>query len=96
MKEGTHSDEEIRRRNARNALERYTHYYERYHAHDVARKKANEALTGSLQHAVAQVSEVTKLPLGQMRFLGEARPLPTPCRFSSPHILRSPVFASSG
>jgi hypothetical protein len=35
---GKFTAEEMRRSTARASLERYTHYYERYHAHDVARK----------------------------------------------------------
>ena len=78
MRKGEHSEEELRRRNARNMIERYTHYYERYHAHDVARKKVADAMAGgdersALAETFRRVTNATKLPDGQLRFLTDVR-----------------------
>jgi hypothetical protein len=38
------SEEEIRREGAREALQRYHHYFQRFHSHDQARKKVLESI----------------------------------------------------
>ena len=76
LQQGMHSEEEAKRQNARSYLERYTHYYERYHAHDVARRKARDDGTQRLPRDVQQLVQATHLPEGQLRFLFEVRSEP--------------------
>jgi hypothetical protein len=68
---GTLTEEENRRKEARKALERYTHYYQRYHSHDMARKKAQDVLTRKIADIFKKLIEVTKMAEGQLRFLAE-------------------------
>jgi hypothetical protein len=96
LREGRFSAEEMRRRAARESLERYTHYYERYHAHDVSRKEATRLLAESVSDQLRRVSGTTQIAESQLKFIIEVcfcgvengrvkheRRLQTPCVGSS-------------
>ena len=71
MREGRFSAEEMKRRAARESLERYTHYYERYHAHDVSRKEAARLLAESVSDHLRRVSTTTQIAESQLKFIIE-------------------------
>lgn len=73
MREGRFSAEEMKRRAARESLERYTHYYERYHAHDVSRKEAARLLAESVSDHLRRVSTTTQIAESQLKFVIEVR-----------------------
>lgn len=76
LREGKFSVEEMRRKAARESLERYTHYYERYHAHDVSRKEAARLLSESVSDHLRRVSITTQIAESQLKFITEVRPAP--------------------
>mmetsp|Transcript_2487 Transcript_2487/g.6456 ORF Transcript_2487/g.6456 Transcript_2487/m.6456 type:complete len:589 (+) Transcript_2487:139-1905(+) len=81
-KKGDYNDEHKRRENAKNSLERYMHYYERYSAHDRARKKAQEDLVLHSEDStmMEKLSELTKTPTSQLKFITDAWSQVVDCR----------------
>lgn len=59
----------MQRKAARESLERYTHYYERFHAHDVARKEASRLLAESVGTNLANISSTTQIAENQLDFV---------------------------
>lgn len=63
----------MRRKAARESLERYTHYYERYHAHDMARREAARLLAESVGTHLANLSSTTQIAENQLAFVIQVR-----------------------
>lgn len=71
---GGELDEETRKREtARNLLERYTHYYERWAAHDLAHKKAiqdrNKEAEGSEESTIGCIRSHSLFPEHDVKFI---------------------------
>ena len=73
-KSGELSDEHKRRENAKNSLERYMHYYERFAAHGRACQKAleDQRLTAEGADYLEELSEMTQIPVSQLKFITDA------------------------
>lgn len=71
--EGDFSKEEMRQRNAAMSIERYTHHYERYHAHDRSRLAAIADLEAARTTGLAEISALIKTPESQLRFVLQVR-----------------------
>mmetsp|Transcript_12046 Transcript_12046/g.25888 ORF Transcript_12046/g.25888 Transcript_12046/m.25888 type:complete len:532 (+) Transcript_12046:91-1686(+) len=66
-------DEESRRReNAKQSLERYMHYFERWDAHHKARDKAKSDAASTAKQQLEVLSECTKTPVSQLKFVMDA------------------------
>ena len=59
-KKGTFDKEEARRSHAKTVLQRYTHHYERYYAHEQAQKRTAEEQGGALTEAMRHIEECTR------------------------------------
>jgi ariadne-1 len=81
-KKGEYNEAHKRRENAKNSLERYMHFYERYSAHDRARKKAMEdqALHSEGTAMMERLSGLTKIPTSQLKFISDAWAQVVDCR----------------
>jgi hypothetical protein len=66
------SEQEIRRKSARDTLERYHHYFDRFHSHDQARKKVlKEFNSGRVKGTLAQLSKTLSVSETQLCFVEE-------------------------
>lgn len=74
----------MRRKAARESLERYTHYYERYHAHDMARREAARLLSESVGTHLANLSSTTQIAENQLAFVIQVRLCPQLLLYSAP------------
>ena len=74
-RKGEFSEEECKRKQAKDSIDRYHHYYERFHAHHAARAKAQKELeTGRCAADTERMSGAVKVSETQLRFMHEARP----------------------
>eukprot|EP00803_Ostreobium_quekettii_P000363 evm.model.scf_159.2 EVM.evm.TU.scf_159.2 scf_159:22345-29222(-) len=81
---GDFDDETRKRDHARESLERYTHYYERWAAHELAHKKAkddrNRVAVADEDSSVGKLSKISRIPEGQLKFILEAWNQVVECR----------------
>ncbi|KAL6571277.1 putative E3 ubiquitin-protein ligase ari8 [Orobanche hederae] len=70
--EGLYDEAERRREMAKNSLERYTHYYERWASNQSSRQKALEDLHLMQSKHLEKLSEVQSQPESQLKFVIEA------------------------
>ncbi|CAA2957497.1 probable E3 ubiquitin- ligase ARI8 [Olea europaea subsp. europaea] len=78
--EGVYDDTERRREMAKNSLERYTHYYERWASNQLSRQKALADLQQMQSVHLEKLSEVQSQPESQMKFIIEAWQQIVECR----------------
>ncbi|XP_061374632.1 probable E3 ubiquitin-protein ligase ARI7 isoform X2 [Gastrolobium bilobum] len=70
--EGVYDDTERRREMAKNSLERYTHYYERWASNQSSRQKALADLHQMQTVHIEQLSDTQCQPESQLKFITEA------------------------
>lgn len=70
--EGVYDEAEKRREMAKNSLERYTHYYERWATNQSSRQKALADLQQMQSVHLEKLSEIQSQPESQMKFITEA------------------------
>lgn len=71
-KKGIYDEETARRENAKQSLERYMHYFERYDAHHKAREKAKLDAIVTQETTLELLSDRTKTPTSQLKFIPDA------------------------
>ena len=69
---GEYDEEAQRREQARNALERYMHYYQRWAENDASRTAARKEAEVAAQQQLLQLSEATATPTSQLKFICDA------------------------
>ncbi|MQM20092.1 hypothetical protein Taro_053107 [Colocasia esculenta] len=69
---GEMDEEDLRRRRARDSMERYTHYFERWAANHMSRQKALGVLAGLEEEQVERLKDMYSQPHGQLKFVKEA------------------------
>lgn len=77
---GEYEDSERRRESAKNSLERYMHYYERWAAHGAAHKKALEDLREMTEQRLHKLGDLQNTPASQLKFVSEAMSQISECR----------------
>ncbi|KAJ4914532.1 putative E3 ubiquitin-protein ligase ARI7 [Raphanus sativus] len=70
--EGLYDEAEKRREMAKNSLERYTHYYERWASNQTSRQKALEDLEKTRLEKLEKLSDIQCTPESQLKFITEA------------------------
>ncbi|TKY67445.1 E3 ubiquitin-protein ligase ARI7 [Spatholobus suberectus] len=70
--EGVYDDTERRREMAKNSLERYTHYYERWASNQSSRQKALADLQQMQAVHIEKLSDIQCQPESQLKFITEA------------------------
>ncbi|KAF8057205.1 hypothetical protein N665_1263s0003 [Sinapis alba] len=70
--EGLYDEAEKRREMAKNSLERYTHYYERWASNQTSRQKALEDLQKTRLEKLEKLSDIQCTPESQLKFITEA------------------------
>ncbi|GLT87923.1 hypothetical protein SLE2022_059740 [Rubroshorea leprosula] len=70
--EGVYDETEKRREMAKNSLERYTHYYERWATNQLSRQKALVDLQQMLTVHLEKLSDIQCQPESQLKFITEA------------------------
>ncbi|KAL6516780.1 putative E3 ubiquitin-protein ligase ari8 [Orobanche hederae] len=70
--EGAYDDDEKRREMAKNSLERYTHYYERWATNQSSRQRAIENLHQMQTVHLEKLSDIQCQPESQLKFIIEA------------------------
>eukprot|EP00232_Nephroselmis_pyriformis_P027512 CAMPEP_0182861762 /NCGR_PEP_ID=MMETSP0034_2-20130328/5672_1 /TAXON_ID=156128 /ORGANISM="Nephroselmis pyriformis, Strain CCMP717" /LENGTH=532 /DNA_ID=CAMNT_0024993727 /DNA_START=163 /DNA_END=1761 /DNA_ORIENTATION=- len=78
--EGKYDEETKKRKMAKESLERYTHFYERWAAHEKARAKAQDELLGTTEDTLRTMSEFQKTPVSQLKFVTDAMEQVVQCR----------------
>ncbi|KAL7128117.1 hypothetical protein ABFS83_14G294500 [Erythranthe nasuta] len=78
--EGVYDEAERRREMAKNSLERYTHYYERWASNQSSRQKALSDLHQMQSIHLEKLSEVQSQPESQLKFIIEAWQQIVECR----------------
>ncbi|GAX74338.1 hypothetical protein CEUSTIGMA_g1787.t1 [Chlamydomonas eustigma] len=71
-RKGELDDETKRRENAKHSLERYMHYFERWDAHHKARDKAISDAGRVSTDSLEKLSDMTKTPTSQLKFIMDA------------------------
>lgn len=71
-KKGDYDEEAQKREQAKNALERYMHYYQRWAENDKSRVAALKAMRTVIEQKLEQLSELTATPTSQLKFLPDA------------------------
>ncbi|KAL6661904.1 hypothetical protein ACP70R_001288 [Stipagrostis hirtigluma subsp. patula] len=71
-KEGVYDETEARRERAKNSLERYMHYYERWASNQTSRQKAQVDLQKAEKEQLAKLTEIFGIPETQLKFITEA------------------------
>lgn len=79
-KEGKYNEEEAKRERAKQSLERYMHYYQRFAEHDKARKQATAKMTEFAEAKIEQLSNITATPTSQLKLVLDAWAQVTDCR----------------
>uniref|UniRef100_A0A1J3JI90 RBR-type E3 ubiquitin transferase n=2 Tax=Noccaea caerulescens TaxID=107243 RepID=A0A1J3JI90_NOCCA len=70
--EGQYDETERRREMAKNSLERYTHYYERWASNQTSRQKAIQDLQKMRSEKLEKLSDIHRTPESQLKFITEA------------------------
>ncbi|RCV32093.1 hypothetical protein SETIT_6G230200v2 [Setaria italica] len=71
-KEGVYDETEARRERAKNSLERYMHYYERWASNQTSRQKAQADLHKAEKEQLAKLTDIFGIPETQLKFIVEA------------------------
>uniref|UniRef100_A0A0E0M3C0 RBR-type E3 ubiquitin transferase n=1 Tax=Oryza punctata TaxID=4537 RepID=A0A0E0M3C0_ORYPU len=71
-REGVYDEAEARRERAKNSLERYMHYYERWASNQTSRQKAQADLQKVENEDLTKLSDVVGIPETQLKFIPEA------------------------
>jgi ariadne-1 len=71
-KEGVYDETEARRERAKNSLERYMHYYERWASNQTSRQKAQADLHKAEKEQLAKLTDIFGIPETQLKFIIEA------------------------
>ncbi|KAK3122296.1 hypothetical protein QOZ80_8BG0667720 [Eleusine coracana subsp. coracana] len=71
-KEGVYDEAESRRERAKNSLERYMHYYERWASNQTSRQKAQADLQKAEKEQLAKLTDIFGIPETQLKFITEA------------------------
>ncbi|CAH2038804.1 unnamed protein product, partial [Thlaspi arvense] len=71
-KEGLYDEAEKRREMAKNSLERYTHYYERWASNQTSRQKAMADLRRLQSEKLEKLSDIQRTPESQLKFITDA------------------------
>lgn len=71
-KKGDYDEEAQKREQAKNALERYMHYYQRWAENDKSRVAALKAMKNVIEQKLELLSELTATPTSQLKFLPDA------------------------
>ncbi|XP_020088541.1 probable E3 ubiquitin-protein ligase ARI7 isoform X1 [Ananas comosus] len=79
-KEGVYDEAERRREMAKNCLERYTHYYERWASNQTSRQKAFADLQSMRNEKIAKLREIIKEEESQLSFVIDAWSQIVECR----------------
>ncbi|OAY85661.1 putative E3 ubiquitin-protein ligase ARI7 [Ananas comosus] len=79
-KEGVYDEAERRREMAKNCLERYTHYYERWASNQTSRQKAFADLQSMKNEKIAKLREIIKEEESQLSFVIDAWSQIVECR----------------
>ncbi|KAK9905069.1 hypothetical protein WJX75_009180 [Coccomyxa subellipsoidea] len=79
-KKGDYDEEALKREHAKNALERYMHYYQRWAENDRARVSALKAMANVIEQKLEGLSELTATPTSQLKFLPDAWAQVVDCR----------------
>ncbi|EIE18671.1 IBR-domain-containing protein [Coccomyxa subellipsoidea C-169] len=79
-KKGDYDEEALKREHAKNALERYMHYYQRWAENDRARISALKAMANVIEQKLEGLSELTATPTSQLKFLPDAWAQVVDCR----------------
>uniref|UniRef100_A0A0E0IMA4 RanBP2-type domain-containing protein n=1 Tax=Oryza nivara TaxID=4536 RepID=A0A0E0IMA4_ORYNI len=69
---GMYDEAEARRERAKNSLERYMHYYERWASNQTSRQKAQADLQKVENEDLTKLSDVVGIPETQLKFIPEA------------------------
>ena len=78
-KEGA-SEDEKRRRAAKQSIERYTHNYERWAAHGASQTKASKDLGEMREAKIMRLGDLQNTPVSQLKFVLEAMEQIAECR----------------
>ncbi|CAO2837482.1 unnamed protein product [Amaranthus hypochondriacus] len=78
--EGVYDESEKRREMAKNSLERYTHYYERWASNQTSRQKALQDLQQMQNVHLEKLSDIQCQPESQLKFILEAWTQIVECR----------------
>ncbi|BDA49808.1 probable E3 ubiquitin-protein ligase ARI7 [Coccomyxa sp. Obi] len=79
-KKGEYDEEAQKREQAKNALERYMHYYQRWAENDKSRIAALKAMNNVIEQKLESLSELTATPTSQLKFLPDAWAQVVDCR----------------
>ncbi|DBA71150.1 hypothetical protein WJX79_002426 [Trebouxia sp. C0005] len=79
-KKGDYDEETQKRENAKQALERYMHYYQRWAENDKARLQALSTLDKVINDKLEDLSEITATPTSQLKFVTDAWAQVVDCR----------------
>ncbi|AQK57791.1 Putative RING zinc finger domain superfamily protein [Zea mays] len=71
-KEGVYDETDARRERAKNSLERYMHYYERWASNQTSRQKAQADLLKAEKDQIANLTDIFGIPETQLKFIIEA------------------------
>ncbi len=69
---GEYDEDTRKRETAKQSLERYMHYFERWNAHQKARNKARTDVQAQIKKFIEDLSEHTKTPTSQLKFIFDA------------------------
>ena len=72
QKAGEYDVEAQKREQARNALERYMHYFQRWAENDSSCKAARKAAETAAKQQLLELSEATATPTSQLKFICDA------------------------
>jgi len=77
---GEFDEESQKRENAKHALERYMHYYQRWAENDKSRKEALAKMRQAQSHILEKLSGLYQTPTSQLKFVLDAwnQVLPSP------------------
>ncbi|GBG72276.1 hypothetical protein CBR_g11204 [Chara braunii] len=78
--EGVYDEAERRREMAKNSLEKYTHYYERWATNESSRVKAKEDLIKLEKEKIEDLSNKQCQPVSQLKFVADAMAQVVECR----------------
>ncbi|PKA55797.1 putative E3 ubiquitin-protein ligase ARI8 [Apostasia shenzhenica] len=78
--EGVYDESERRREIAKNSLERYTHYYERWATNQQSRQKAFADLRSMQSDKLEKLSDIQSQPVSMLRFIIDAMLQVIECR----------------
>lgn len=72
VRQGEINEEDIRRENAKQALERYMHYYERWSENDKAKETAAKKTVKIQEHDLEKYSQTYAQPTSDLKYIIDA------------------------